>query len=122
MVPAMKRLSPHNFLRVLFLIVIVSGGRAYAEDWPQFRGPNSSGVAVGPAIPAEFGPGKNELWSVPVQAGHSSPVISGDSIFLTTFDRQTSQVSVVCLERQTGKTRWPRTVHRGWPGPDVPAG
>ena len=106
----MKRLTTISIALVLTLTFTSDNLRA---DWPQFRGPNSSGVSVGPAIPADFGPGKNELWSVSVQAGHSSPVISGDSIFLTTFDRQTSQVSVVCLERQTGKTRWQRTVHRG---------
>jgi len=98
---------------VSLLLATTFLGSVAEADWPQFRGPNSSGVAAGAAVPTEFGPGKNELWSVPVAAGHSSPVISGDSIFLTTFDREASQVSVVCLDRQTGKTRWQRIVHRG---------
>ena len=58
--------------------VLVSLAGPACADWPQFRGPNSSGIAVGPAPPVEFGPGRNELWHVPMGEGHSSPVVVGD--------------------------------------------
>lgn len=83
---------------------------AVRADWPQFRGVNSSGLAVGPAPPVEFGPGKNELWHVPIEAGHSSPCIVGDSIFLTTYDETQKKLAVVCLDRASGKTRWQQDV------------
>ncbi|MCP4787715.1 MAG: PQQ-binding-like beta-propeller repeat protein [Fuerstiella sp.] len=79
-------------------------------DWPQFRGPNSSGVADSGSVPVEFGPGQNELWHVPVAPGHSSPCIVGKSIFLTTFDEEQKRLSLVCLDRTDGKTRWQRHV------------
>jgi outer membrane protein assembly factor BamB len=79
-------------------------------DWPQFRGPNSSGIGSGASVPVEFGPGKNELWSTPLAAGHSSPCIVGDSIFLTTFDKERRQLGVVCLARASGEIRWQRAV------------
>ena len=79
-------------------------------DWPQFRGPNSSGIGSGASVPVEFGPGKNELWSTPLAAGHSSPCIVGDSIFLTTFDKERRQLGVVCLARASGEVRWQRAV------------
>ena len=79
-------------------------------SWPQFRGVNSSGIATGPAPPIEFGPGTNELWKTPVAAGHSSPCISGDRIFLTTFDESSKELAVVCLDKETGETRWRRSV------------
>ncbi len=75
-------------------------------DWPQFRGPNSSGIGSGESVPIEFGPGKNELWSTPLAAGHSSPCIVGDSIFLTTFDNDQKTLKVVCLDRTSGTIRW----------------
>ena len=61
-----------------------------SADWAQFRGHNSSGIATGPAAPVEFGPGKNEKWKVSLKPGHSSPCVTGDSIFLTAFDRLAS--------------------------------
>lgn len=83
---------------------------AGAADWPQFRGPNSSGIAPGDSPPVEFGPGKNELWHAPLAPGHSSPVVVGDVIFLTTYDRNRKKIAVVCLARRTGKVLWERAV------------
>ena len=89
----------------LFLTSVV----CKAEDWPQFRGQNSAGISK-IAAPTEFSPGKNELWSVPLAAGHSSPVVVGDSIFLTTFEAEEKQLSVVRLDRDDGSTIWTRSV------------
>ena len=77
-------------------------------DWPQFRGPNSAGKASGPSPPIEFGPGKNDLWRVPMGSGHSSPCIVGSSIFLTIYDETQKQLAVICIDRSSGQTRWKR--------------
>ena len=90
----------------LLLIVIMTSATSPAGDWPQFRGPNSSGMAPGGAVPVEFGPGKNELWKTGVGAGHSSPCIVGDSVYLTSFDAEQKRISIVSLDRATGKQRW----------------
>jgi hypothetical protein len=81
---------------VTFLVLLLVS-TAHA-DWPQFRGVNSSGYCEAGSLPTEFGPGKNELWNIPLAPGHSSPVVVGDVIFLTTFDKQTKQLKVVCIE------------------------
>lgn len=78
-------------------------------EWPQFRGANSAGKAT-QAVPVEFGPGKNELWSVPLDAGHSSPCIAGGRIFLTTYQPEASKLFVVCLNQADGETLWSREV------------
>ena len=98
----------HNLIYILCLCASLCG--TASADWPQFRGPNSSGVATGPSPPVEFGPGRNELWRVPMGAGHSSPCVVGDSIFLTTYDEKQRRLAVVCLARSTGETRWQRDV------------
>src|SRR5207245_683045 len=55
--------------------------------WPQFRGPAGSGVAAEAARPPiRIGPDKNVKWKTAVPAGASSPVISGDRLFLTGFE------------------------------------
>ena len=87
------------------LLALLTG----ADDWPQFRGPNGSGVADGPA-PVEFGPERNLRWRTPLESGHSSPCVVGDAVFLTTFDEKSRQLAVVCLSQATGEVRWSRPV------------
>jgi len=57
---------------------------ASAGDWPQFRGPESAGVAKS-AVPSEWGTDKNVEWKVKIPGlGWSSPIIWGDKVFVTT--------------------------------------
>lgn len=79
-----------------------------AESWPQFRGPNSSGVSDSAKPPVHFGPGSNELWHVKTPSGLSSPCVAKDSIFLTAFDD--GKLSVLALDCKNGKTRWQKEV------------
>ena len=52
--------------------------------WPHWRGPARTGVAAGPA-PIEWSDAKNVAWKVEIPGrGHSTPVVWGDRIFLTT--------------------------------------
>ncbi len=76
-------------------------------DWRQFRGNNSDGISALP-VPVEFGPGKNEAWSIPLQSGHSSPVVVDDSIFVTTYNKATKQVAVIRLNTANGMVVWER--------------
>src|SRR6516162_6283084 len=77
--------------------------------WPQFRGPNSSGLGEGKP-PVEFGPDQNVLWKTAVGAGLSSPIIWEGRIFLTEFDRAKKQLATLCIDRGTGKILGRRTV------------
>ena len=60
--------------------------------WPQFRGPNSSGLGEG-RLPAHFGPDQNVLWKTAVGAGLSSPIVWEDRVFLTEVDQTNKQLS-----------------------------
>ena len=74
----------------LFALTIVGACAASAvlfagENWPQWRGPAGQGVSSEKNIPAEWAPDKNIVWKTALPgSGHSSPVIWGDRIFLTT--------------------------------------
>jgi len=69
--------------------------------WPQFRGPNGSGVADDDAAPpVKFGIAK---WKTALPVGHSSPVVWGERIFLTTFDKK---LELVCLSARNGAILW----------------
>lgn len=98
-----------KFIVLSLLAVGFSLSAACASDWPQFRGPDGLAVAAGNGEPPiEFGPEKNCLWQVPLASGHSSPVLWGDRIFLTTFDAET--LTAVCLDRASGRMLWSRPV------------
>jgi outer membrane protein assembly factor BamB len=87
---------------------------ALAEEWSQFRGPNGTGVSPTLGLPQEFGPNKNVIWKTELPPGHSSPVLTGDRIFVTahTKEKQTYKLLVICLDRATGKLLWQREVPR----------
>ena len=99
-------------MRVLavFCVVVLLLTSKLQADWPQFRGSNCAGITDQANVPVEFGPGKNERWSVSLESGHSSPCIVGDSIFLTTYEKDRRKLEVVCLDRNAGSIRWRRHV------------
>src|SRR5438552_17295499 len=79
-------MPPRRFVvMAAFLLAVLS-----AADWPAYRGPAASGVGQG-AAPASWNgdastaPVRNIKWKTPIPGlGHSSPVILGDKLFVTT--------------------------------------
>jgi outer membrane protein assembly factor BamB len=89
-------------MRALGLLITAS--IVLGADWPQFRGPNASGVAASDAIPpAKFGSAK---WKTPLPAGHSSPSVWGDRVFLTSFDVSSKKLELLCVSAKTGAILW----------------
>ncbi|MCU0877002.1 MAG: PQQ-binding-like beta-propeller repeat protein [Pirellulaceae bacterium] len=79
---------------------------ALAADWPQFRGPQSSGLAVNSAaLPANIDREKHVQWQTELPPGHSSPAIVGNKIFLTAV-RDGEHLETICLDRASGKILW----------------
>jgi outer membrane protein assembly factor BamB len=77
------------------------------DDWSQFRGTNASGVSDDPGdtdLPTNFGPDQNVVWKTPLPAGHSSPVLTRDRIFVTAHDA--NKLFVISLDRANGKVVW----------------
>src|SRR4051794_4409028 len=56
-----------------------------ADSWPQFRGPQSSGVvADDPNLPDKWSATENIAWKTAIPGvGWSSPIVWGDRIFVT---------------------------------------
>ncbi len=94
---------------LLVAAVALRGLAAQTADWPQFRGPNASGVAAADAAPpVEFGPAKRLLWKQALPPGHSSAAVWGDRIFLTAFDPATKKLELISVARKTGEILWRR--------------
>jgi outer membrane protein assembly factor BamB len=101
---------------MLLVLIIASFSitKVVAEDWTQFRGPNGTGVSTSTGVPETFGPSKNVVWKTALPAGHSSPVLTRDRIFVTAHDKE--KLFVIGLDRQTGKLLWQREVPRSQAG------
>src|SRR4051794_39567241 len=74
---------PHMKWTLYIYSLLLPAPTAFSAElwWPQFRGPNCSGVSETARPPAAFGPGTNQIWKTAVLAGMSSPVVWNDRVF-----------------------------------------
>ena len=86
-------------------------GGASGEEWPGWRGPRGNGTSLETSVPIRWSETENVAWKVPVPGmGHSSPVVWGERVFLTTCERRARARVLLCYDRRTGKELWRRTV------------
>ncbi len=103
-----------SFAGLVGSISLAAATASVSAGWPQFRGPNGSGIASDDrAAPTDFGANQGLLWQTELSSGHSSPCIWGDRIFLTGFTAETKKLETICLDRTNGKILWRQ------PTPDV---
>lgn len=86
--------------------MVVQTGEA-TKYWPHWRGPSAQGLVEGKGYLDRWSETENVLWKVPVPGrGHSSPIVWGDRIFLTTASTDGSRRSVLSFRRADGKQLW----------------
>lgn len=104
----------------LALLMWLSQGLAYGQDWPQWMGPNRDNVWAAKGILEEFPQGGPTIvWRSPVKFGYSGPAVVGDRVYLTefattdnvgiaNFERKSVEgtEAVRCLDAGTGKELW----------------
>ena len=99
------------------LWVLCGAAVCLSDDWLQWRGASGDGVSTEVGLPQTWSREKGVVWRVELPAaGNSTPVIAGDRIFLTQPSAEKAQRGLLCLDVQSGKTIWSRTVE--WSGPD----
>lgn len=77
--------------------------------WPEFRGPTGQGISTATNLPVVWSTTSNVVWKQPIPGlGWSSPVLAGDSVFITTAVDTNNALSLraLCLDASTGKMRW----------------
>ncbi len=91
------------------------GIRFAATDWPCWRGAQGNGIASADQLPPlRWGAAENVVWKTKIPGrGHSSPIVVGDRVIVTTADEEREVQSVLCFDRSSGATRWQTTVHQG---------
>lgn len=144
------RLLRGGALVTLLAVPLVGAGAPQKPDqnWPQWRGPAGAGVAEG-TFPDRWSPTEHIAWKTEIPGkGHSSPVVWGDRVFVTTavegdaiegwkapvhlgFDRKPGYVNpdstgvgrmltlkVYAVQADTGKIVWERVAFEGPPNDD----
>lgn len=77
-----------------------------AQEWTRFRGPNGAGISESTKIPANW-TDADYNWKAELPGiGHSSPVLWGDKIFLTSADETNATRYVLCVSTVDGKIVW----------------
>jgi outer membrane protein assembly factor BamB len=94
-----------------FLLVAACGVARAAESWPQFRGPNCSGVAETAKPPTTIGTNQGVHWMTEVPWSPGSPSVWADSIFLTTYSN--GELQTRAYSRRNGKLLWTRGIKPG---------
>src|SRR5262245_2100786 len=90
---------------------LAAADRSRDAAWPQFRGPNASGVGATATPPLKISPTNLVRWERTVPWSPSSPAIAGNRIFISTFAE--GELQTRCYDRQTGKELWTRGVKPG---------
>lgn len=92
--------------RILAFTLAALPFTAAAADWPQFRGPDSTGTAADAVVPA-----KPKIdWTAPLPGrGLASPIIVGKKVFVTcSSGPKQERLHVFCFNYDDGSTLWER--------------
>jgi outer membrane protein assembly factor BamB len=131
------RFLPALLLSASLLNALSAANNKALDRWPQFRGPDSSGVAEDPRLPDTWSATENVAWKAAIPGvGWSSPVVWGDRIFVTSVVSADEKEKprkglyfggerkaptdehrwmVYAVDFKTGKVVWEREAHRGVP-------
>jgi len=93
------------------IVMMLGVGTLQAENWPQWRGAEFSGVSTESRLPLEWSANENLAWRLPLpgQAG-ATPVVWGDRIYLTTA--AAAELQLWCVST-AGEKLWQRTLSAG---------
>jgi outer membrane protein assembly factor BamB len=92
-------------------ILLAVAAPASAEDWPAWRGPRGDGTSLESKVPIHWSRTDNIAWKTPIPGiGHSSPIVHGDRVFVTSCLVRERQRLLLCLDRKTGHILWQKVV------------
>jgi outer membrane protein assembly factor BamB len=91
-------------LFTLSLSLLTASIASADENWTQFRGSGAQGHSEAKGLPTEWSEESNIVWKTPIDGkAWSSPVVWGDRIWVTNANSKGTSLSVLCLNKKTGK-------------------
>jgi outer membrane protein assembly factor BamB len=94
------------------LVSLVALTSAFADNWPQWRGPFLNGTSAEKNLPLKWGPEENVTWklAMPSWTG-ATPIIFGDRVFLNVADGD--NLFLWCVDRSKGEALWKKLLGGG---------
>jgi outer membrane protein assembly factor BamB len=94
------------------LFVALLSVAAFAENWPQWRGPALNGVSQETNLPVHWNTTENIAWklAMPSKTG-ATPIVWGNSIFLNVADGEDLQLW--CVNKTKGTLTWKSFIAHG---------
>ncbi|MFT7480458.1 MAG: outer membrane protein assembly factor BamB, partial [Gammaproteobacteria bacterium] len=94
-----------GLLLALSPVALANGSKG--EDWPQWRGPQRTGISAEMGWAAQ---GASEpLWTKQLGLGHSSFAVVEGRVYTLGYDADAGLDSVFCLDAETGEELWRHT-------------
>jgi outer membrane protein assembly factor BamB len=104
--PRRHDLPPANPVAALFVLVLnlfLAPARG-SDQWPDFRGPTQDGHSDATGLPLTWSETEHVKWKTPIPGrAWSSPVVSGNQVWITTAPEDGSELFAVALGRRDGK-------------------
>jgi len=86
---------------LIFCVPVTKG-----QEWTRFRGPNGQGISNTRSIPVKW-TDEDYNWKVELPGGgHSSPVLWGEKLFVTSGDQQAGHSIILALNVADGSVLW----------------
>jgi outer membrane protein assembly factor BamB len=99
-----------------FTVFALSVSAARGEsNWPGWRGPAGTGASEETDLPVNWNDHQVRWKTALIGQGHSSPVVWGDRIFLTSASEDGGKRIVMCLSRTSGELLWDKVAWTGKP-------
>lgn len=103
-------------LAATFLLAVtlaITGVDGRAGEWPQWRGPEGTGVSGEKGVPIVWHAQRSIIWKCPLpEWGTSTPAIWGDCVFVTTHTVD-DRLLLLRIDKQSGQIVWTQEVGSG---------
>ena len=88
-------------------IAAAASAWSWAGNWPSWRGPLENGVCPEANLPVEWDQKHNVVWRAALpERGNSTPVVWGDSVFVTQAAEKENRRTLMCFDMADGRMRW----------------
>src|SRR6267143_1010825 len=92
------RAATRGFRQLPLLPALAVALSALGSNWPQWRGPEGTGVSTETNLPLHWGMNENIRWRVPLpDRGNSTPILWGTKVFVTQATTKDHRRALICL-------------------------
>jgi outer membrane protein assembly factor BamB len=94
------------------VVLLVLATPLFADNWPQWRGPDLNGTSRESGLPVRWTTEENVTWKLPLpEVSGSTPIVWGERIFLNVADGD--GLAVWCVDRKPGTVLWKKPLGGG---------